>query len=234
MRPEAEFHTIIAAQVAAPSRRNEVTTARLTRELHQVLTATLEAQGVDPSHLHQIDQGDSVFYLMPAEFAPRAAIDPLVRDLGTELRMHRETSSPAHRLRLQVAVNTGMLHHEPSGAYSGTPLVECARLLDAAVGREMLTEHPEADLVLLLTDTVYRDVVASGSSLSPGVFQPIEFSTKETRRTAWAYLPGVVPKPGPGPRRSDVSYDVGGHHLGGSVIGEAAGPPPGPEFPTDR
>jgi hypothetical protein len=73
------------------------------------------------------------------------------------------------------------------------PLTECARLLDADAGRDLLAGHPEADLVLLLTDPFYRDVAGSGTSLGPDAFQRISLSAGDTDRTAWAYLPGCVP-----------------------------------------
>lgn len=194
VRLEPRHHTIIATDVAKSSSRTDALMVRMRRDLREILSETLERQGLDPARLTRIDDGDGYRYLIPADVAPpHAALDPFIGRLGIELRMHREAASEANRLRLRVAVHSGLLYVEPDGACTGVPLKDCARLLDADAGRELLTAHPEADLVLLVTDPFYRDVVGSGTTLDPNAFQPIRVSVKETDRTGWAYLPHVVP-----------------------------------------
>jgi len=194
VRLEPRHHTIIATDVAKSSSRTDALMGRMRRDLREILSETLERQGLDPARLTRIDDGDGYRYLIPADVAPpHAALDPFIGRLGIELRMHREAASEANRLRLRVAVHSGLLYAEPDGAYTGVPLKDCARLLDADAGRELLTAYPGADLVLLVTDPFYRDVVGSGTTLDPAVFRPIRVSVKETDRTGWAYLPHVVP-----------------------------------------
>jgi hypothetical protein len=194
VRLEPQHHTIIATDVARSSSRNDALLVRMRRDLREILAGTLERQGLDPARLTRIDDGDGYRYLIPAAVAPpHAALDPFIGRLGIELRMHREAASEAHRLRLRVAVHSGLLYAEPDGACTGVPLKDCARLLDADAGRDLLTAHPEADLVLLVTEPFYREVVGSGASLDPNAFRPIRVSVKETDRAGWAYLPGVAP-----------------------------------------
>jgi hypothetical protein len=191
VRLEPKHHTIIATGVAEPGGRTGAV-------LREILSETLERRGLDPAGL--AGTGDGFRYLIPSDVArPHAAFDPFVGELATGLRAHRE----AGRLRLRVAVHSGVLYAEPGGAYTGVPLTECARLLEADAGRDLLAGHPEADLVLLLTDPFYRDVVGSGTSpgrgasCNPGAsfnadaFRPI--LVDESDRKAWAYVSDVVP-----------------------------------------
>jgi len=182
VRLEPKHHTIIATDVAKSSGRNDALMVRMRRDLREILSETLERQGLDPARLTRVDDGDGYRYLVPADVAPpHAALDPFIGRLGIELRMHR------------VAVHSGLLYAEPEGTYTGVPLKDCARLLDADAGRDLLAAHPEADLVLLVTDPFYREVVGSGASLDPNAFRAIRVSVKETDRTGWAYLPNVAP-----------------------------------------
>jgi class 3 adenylate cyclase len=201
---------MIATDVERSSGRNDALLVRMRRDLREILSETLERQGLDPARLTRIDEGDGYRYLIPADVAPpHAALDPFVARLGIELRMHRESASEANRLRLRVAVHSGLLYAEPGGSYTGVPLKDCARLLDADAGRELLAGHPEADLVLLLTDSFYRDVVGSGTSLDPDAFRPIRIAVKETDRAGWAYLPNVAPHASaPAPSRPPAGSGV--------------------------
>lgn len=225
VRLRPKYHTIIATDVAKSGGRTDASLMRMRRDLREILAGTLELQGLDPERLTSIDDGDGYRYLIPADVAPpQAALDPFVGRLGIELRMHREAASETHRLRLRVAVHSGLLYAEPEGTWTGVPLKDCARLLDADAGRNLLADHPAADLVLLLTDPFYRDVVGSGTTLDPTAFQPIQVSVKETDRTGWAYLPDVTPAAPPPPPASPVGPQSGvwitGDH---NTIREATG-----------
>jgi hypothetical protein len=192
-------HTIIATDVEKSSSRTDALLVRMRRDLREILGAVLGRQGLDPRRLTSIDDGDGFRYLLPASVPPHAALDPFVQRLGIELRMHREAASAANRLRLRLAVHSGLLFAEDGGTYTGTPLRDTARLLDAEAGRELLRGHPAADLVVLVSDSYFHEVVESGTSLDPAAFQRIRVRVKETDRDAWAYLPGVIAPPEPAP-----------------------------------
>ena len=121
-----------------------------------------------------------------------AALDPFIPNLATELRLHRTASSATNRLRLRVAVHTGLLHSEPAGAWTGTPLRDLARLLDADAVRQALRDTPETDLVLVVSQLVYDTVVRHGYTLDPAGFRPVRVQVKETDETAWVHIPGTV------------------------------------------
>ncbi|GIE94631.1 hypothetical protein [Paractinoplanes rishiriensis] len=193
MRQKALFHTILATDVAKSGSRNDNLLLRMRADLRRILGDTLSEQGIDLASRTVLDDGDGFRVLLPAGIPPHALLDPFLSGLGIELRQHREASSTTNRLRLRVGLHIGLLHAEQGGSYTGQPLVDLARLLDAPAGRALLDDNPGADLVVLLTDVFYQEVVAGGMSLDPAWFGRIPVQVKETDRLAWAYLPGIPP-----------------------------------------
>jgi hypothetical protein len=198
VRADPLFHTILSTDVAKSSGRNDNLLFRMRADLRNILDDTLRRQRFDVEDVTWLDDGDGFRLIAPAGIAPHALVGPFVDQLGVELRAHREAAASANRLRLRVALHSGLLFREPSGSFFGTPLKDCARLLDADAGRRLLDDHPQADLVLLLTDVFYRDVVLSGTTRDPATFQRIEIKVKETDAYGWAYVPSVTPPPPPG------------------------------------
>jgi hypothetical protein len=201
-------------------------------DLREMLADTLSRQNIDETAPTTLDDGDGFRLLLPSTIPPHSLLDPFLSRLGIELRAHRAASNEANRLRLRVALHSGLLFREPSGSYAGTALKDCARLLDAQAGRDLLTENPGADMVVLLTDFFHQEVVAGGRSLDPGWFQRIQIKVKETNRYGWAYVPGVPPPPGegkpsldkpqpqpPSPSSSSVTVNVKGDSAINTIVG---------------
>jgi len=184
-------HTIIAIDVARSGPRTDPLLLRMRADLRQVLEDTLRRQDLDLGRLTVGDLGDGYRLLLPASISPRAALDPFVANLATELRLHGQASSDANRMRLRVVIHTGLLHPELDGSWAGGALKECARLLDAPAAREILDAVPAADLVVVVSHTLYDTVIRHGYTVDPAAFRRIRVQVKETDEDAWAYVPGV-------------------------------------------
>ena len=188
-------HTIIATDVAKSGSRNDVLIVRMRADLRRMLKDVLAQQAVDMDAQAVADLGDGYRLLLPASISPGSALNPFVANLANALRLHREASSEAHRIRLRVVVHSGLLHPEADGSWAGTPLKEAARLLEAPVGRLFLDAFPSADMVLLVSQTIYDTVVRHGYTLDPQLFERVEVEVKETRESAWVHVPGSGPAP---------------------------------------
>ncbi|MEU4619995.1 hypothetical protein AB0G04_08435 [Actinoplanes sp. NPDC023801] len=230
MSQDPLFHSIVATDVEKSGDRGDNLLLQMRTDLWRILTGTLTRQGIDVTTLTTLDDGDGYRFLLPASIPPHSLIEPFLGRLGIELRRHREAASAANRLRLRVAVHSGLLYRESGGSYTGTPLKDCARLLDAPAGRELLAGYPDADMVVLLSDAFHGDVIAGGTSLDPAWFRRIPITVKEADRHGWAYLPGVVPprepeppapagpRPAPVPSRSSaVNIRMGGSNNANSI-----------------
>lgn len=188
-------HTIVAIDVESSGTRNDSLLLQMRADLRRIIQHSLNRQSIAMTDVTVSDLGDGYRVLLPATVTPMAALDPLVPNLATELRLHRATSSVANRLRLRVAVHTGLLQPEPDGTWTGTPLRESTRLLDADAARRVLRETLEANLVLVVSQTLYDTVIRHGYALDPASFRRFRLRAKETDEAAWLYVPGIALPP---------------------------------------
>jgi hypothetical protein len=196
MHLEPEHHTIVAMDVAGSGHRDDLLQLRMRADLREIVAETLATQSLDLDLLPQTDLGDGI-RLMIERVSPVALLDPFVPNLAAALRRHRKTASHAARLRLRIAITTGLLHRD-GGGWAGAPLVECARMLDAAPVRQAMAADDHADLVLVVSRAVYEGVVRHGYGPDPDTFHPVDIAEKETRTTVWIHVPGYRVSPGRG------------------------------------
>ncbi|MEO3825281.1 hypothetical protein ABGB11_15995 [Actinomadura sp. B10D3] len=99
----------------------------------------------------------------------------------------------APRLRLRLAFHHGTMIDGPLGPAGQAPIV-VSRLLDAAPLRAYLTEHPDRDLALVVSDSLFKDVVGSGfCAVDPADFIGLEVEIKEKTYRGYIYHAEPVP-----------------------------------------
>ncbi|WP_018504452.1 hypothetical protein [Parafrankia discariae] len=94
-----------------------------------------------------------------AVFPPGIDEGRVVSDFVRELRrtLARVNARPAPRLRLRVALHQGITRVDEQG-YGGRAIVKAGRLRDADVLDRELAEHPESDLVLIVSGELFDDL----------------------------------------------------------------------------
>jgi hypothetical protein len=74
--------------------------------------------------------------------------------------------------------------------FGGNTIIEVSRLLDSDTIRQAVADHPDRDLVVLVSDQLYRWVVGEGH---PGLddirFDQVHVSAKKFTATAWLWAP---------------------------------------------
>src|SRR5438034_2957704 len=165
MRRKPVHHTIVAMDVAGSGHRDDRLQLRMRADLREMVSEALPDDSLS-TVADCTDLGDGLRLIVPACVSPAVLLDPLVPRLATALRHHRKAASAAARLRLRVAIHTGLLHRDAAG-WAGQPLVTCARMLDATPVRRLLAAVDDADLILVVSDTVYGSVVRHGCGLEP-------------------------------------------------------------------
>jgi hypothetical protein len=188
-------HTVVAIDVAGSGGRDDLLQLRMRADLRAIVAEVLTRQGLDLSTMHHTDLGDGMRLIVPPEVSPSALLDPFVPHLAAALRQHRRASSETAGLRLRVAVHMGLLHRD-DGGWAGAPLVTCARMLDASPVRRVLAAENRADLVLVVSETVYDGVVRHGYGLDPAAFGQVRMVEKETAAPVWIHVPGYPYPPG--------------------------------------
>lgn len=204
-------YTIVVMDVAGSGGADDRQQLRMREDLRAVLADVLERMPFDPSVVYQQDQGDGMRLVVPAEVSPRFLLDPFVPCLAAALREHRTVVAAQRRLRVRLAVHLGLLHQDDVG-WAGAPLVHSARLLDAVPVRRTLTANPDADVVLVISESMYDAVARHGYGLDVATYQQAQITVKETRCTAWIAVPGCTDPAWPDPDDT-AAASVGGLDL---------------------
>ena len=89
-------------------------------------------------------------------------------------------SGANHSVTRHFARWTDCLVELADNGFAGAAVVATARLLNACQLYDALAAHPDADLVLLLSDDVFRSTVAGGhTTLSTDDFTHVSVQVKE-------------------------------------------------------
>jgi DNA-binding CsgD family transcriptional regulator len=174
------------------------------RQIAGVLASALGEARVAPGSYEMQAQGDGGLALLPAVDGvdePRLIVS-LIDALDSGLRRVNEDLALRPPIRLRVALDEGGVYRTVHG-YAGPSVTAVRRLCDAAGVRSMLRASG-AQLVVVVTDHLYRGILAH----APGrTFIPVSLTTKQPDTLAWACLPGTPltaarePR-GPGPLTS--------------------------------
>jgi hypothetical protein len=136
------------------------------------------------------DRGDGALVVVPPSITATGVIDPLPERLASLVRRHNHVSCAAAHIQLRAAAHLGPVDHDGHG-FVGIDVDFLFRMLDARALRRTLI-NTRADLALIVSEYVYRNVVCRHPSLiSPAAFRLIRFQVKGTRARAWTYLPSA-------------------------------------------
>src|SRR6266536_2249312 len=197
MRGEPIYRGILGIDIEGFNRPEwtDPTRARLRARLHRLVDRAIAVAEIALSSTVRTDTGDGLWLLVSSEVSTARLLHPLVSRLASGLAGDNQQVPAAERLRLRVAVHAGEVLHDPYG-HTGASFNHAARLLDAEATRAVLAASPTADVVLVVSDTVYEGVARHGyEGIDPAGWQPIRIHAKETTTRAWVHLPGLATQP---------------------------------------
>jgi hypothetical protein len=198
---------IVAADVHRYSTRDPLGQIDAQQALLDALTSAADAIGLDRSLWHRQPQGDAELAILPPETDEAAVVADLPRELAIRLRRQNRMLKTDVRLRLRVAMHCGMLHMGALG-YPGPAPVETCRLLDAQALRQALAETGDADLALIVSEQLFKDIVVPGyRGLRPELFRQVLVVVKEYSGNGYITLPGLSTVP-PGDSPGDSQPDL--------------------------
>jgi hypothetical protein len=162
------------------------------RAQHTLVTVIRDACAAArlPRKFAQVN-GDGVLIIAPSGIDETRTIPDLIRALQVALDQENRMLSDDARIRLRMAFAEGTIVPGPAGP-AGRAVIECFRLLDSPPARHSLGEYPLADLAVIVSDGLYRDVIEQGfRSLQPSRFQCVDCSVpaKGFHAQAWVYVP---------------------------------------------
>lgn len=166
------------------------------RMLDQILSEAANAAGLNRQQWQTAPGGDGELAVLPADVDMVAVVGRFVSELDDHLATFNDDRVPAMKIRLRVAMHIDTVKPSTFG-YAGPGLVVLSRLLDAKPLREALAGAADANLALLVSDSVFRKVVESGfGALRPRRFAEIavDIPAKAFSQTAYLYIPGAAPE----------------------------------------
>ncbi|MFE7548629.1 nucleotidyl cyclase domain-containing protein [Streptomyces gardneri] len=189
--------------------------------------------GVEPGTYHQEDRGDGILAALRPDMPPRLMVGRWIDTLYESLRAHNTGRSP--RLRLRIGMNAGLVVQDRHGLV-GRAVDLAARLCDSPTAKRIMAEAPDVDLLVVVSDWLYGNVVAEGGRyVEPDHYRRARIRSKETDEAAWFHVPRRAAPPLIGPEGevvpggADTGRRVPGVGSGAGVgPGPAGGPPPPP------
>lgn len=163
--------SIIAVDVEASTRRNNVQRGRLRADMYDLLENTLTSSGI-PQELRDgyMDRGDGAMVLVhPDDRIPKPL---LVNRFIPMLRDALAAHTPDRQFRLRVALHAGDVHFDRRGQF-GEDLDLTFRLLEAPELKAQLASSTEP-LALVVSDQMHRSAVRHGyDGIDASAFQPL-------------------------------------------------------------
>ncbi|MEU0449354.1 hypothetical protein [Streptomyces tendae] len=236
----------LAADVEQYSRLDTRTQAAVQSELVRLLNEAAALAGLDRAAWKRQPQGDLEFAVLPETTPEDAVLGPFIHHLAVRLG-DRNARPAAQRVRLRLAVDTGVVADAALG-HAGPAPVAVARYVNALQLKAVLATVTAADLAVIVSDQLYKDVVRSGQrDLDPVHYVRVHVREKEFGGYGWIRVPGHAlddvrsalakapePKPSPdagAPSRTALSQyvhqgvAVGRDVVGGLTVGLPVSPP---------
>ncbi|MEV6623340.1 hypothetical protein AB0M83_03815 [Amycolatopsis sp. NPDC051106] len=181
------YGLVVAVDVEGFSGMGILDQAAVSLRLEEVLDRAAEGAGLVRAGWLRQPRGDGELAVLPADSDVSRVVADFVDEVVEELG---RGSRP--RPRLRISMHHGALTAGVFGPI-GDALVVACRLLDADSVRETLARHPGEDVVLVVSQRLYEDVVATRfRGLRPDRFRPVAERVKG--RTYSGYVCAGSPK----------------------------------------
>jgi hypothetical protein len=184
----------IAADIENYSRFNNLEAARVQERFTEVLRCARRQAGLPRYEVDVQQSGDGQFLVLPPGLDESSIIPDFVTGLSAALRESNVNLVTHLRLRLRVAMHRGLLKPGHNG-WVGNSAIAVHRFLESTSIRSALAGRPGAGFGLIVSDTLYQDVIAHGyPGLMPTWFHRTVVNGRQRIFTekAWVYLGGCV------------------------------------------
>lgn len=206
----------LAVDIEKYSARGNADMVRLQRVLLRTLRTACARAGVDWERCGRQAQGDGYLLVMEPGIDEARVVPMLLEGLAEGLATANAADAVPRRpaaasdpgttaprdIRMRASLHQGIVHEADSG-YAGSAVVALFRVLDSGPVRQALARASSTHLVVAFSDTLYKDLVATGYvGLSGEGFDRAEIyvEAKHFKAVAWIH----TGRTGPGtPSRSD-------------------------------
>ncbi|MEV4948728.1 hypothetical protein [Streptomyces sp. NPDC053755] len=163
-------------------------------DLVRVLEEAAALSGLDRTAWERQPQGDQEFAVLPVDTPEPVVLGDFVRHLTERLAVRNANRAVPERMRLRLAMDTGVARTAALG-YAGPAPVALARYLNADQLKRVLAGVDSTDLALIVSDRLYQDVVRlRGQGLDPRAYVKAHIRQKEFTGYGWIHVPEHGPE----------------------------------------
>ncbi|MFJ6351564.1 hypothetical protein ACIQKB_19050 [Streptomyces sp. NPDC092046] len=192
------IHRLVVFGDVVGSGRLGMDEKRLTRAaMYEAFGEAYASVGIEPGTVHQEDRGDGILAALRPDVPPTLVVGRWIDTLYESLREHN--TGRRAPLRMRVGMNAGLVLDDGRGLVGRAVDLAC-RLCDSARAKQIMADAPDVDLLIVVSDWLYRNVVVEGGRyVEPTHYRRAAVVSKETDEDAWFHVPRR-PEPPTGPR----------------------------------
>jgi hypothetical protein len=184
------------------SRRNNVLQHRAQLAFRRIMDDATTDVGLDRVDWLIQQGGDGELAILPPGTSERTVAAKLAPVADRLLREHNQGLAPEAKVRLRLAVHQGLVHLDGANGFPSDAVVHVCRLVDSPQLKQALREFPGADVALVVSDSLYHEVIEHYRDLRPEHFLEVRAAIpdKGFSAPAWIYVPGenaADARPGP-------------------------------------
>ncbi|GAA4513949.1 hypothetical protein GCM10023191_081790 [Actinoallomurus oryzae] len=188
--------------------RTDLDRHKIRTALYEGLRRSFDDSDVPYDGCYREDRGDGALVVVPPSVDTALLLTSVTARLRAEVRRHNDVSIEPARMRLRLAVHTGIARSDAEGLV-GTAVNHAFRILEAPHLKEIL-RLTGAELALITSERVHDDVIRHGLGLvNPAEYHRIELRVKETVTSAWITVPGLAAPVRPVPAAPPTITDAG-------------------------
>ncbi|MGW1175056.1 hypothetical protein ACWD4P_15190 [Kitasatospora sp. NPDC002543] len=221
---DAVYQLVVSVDVRRSGAYDDSGKTRMRGQLYAVLDRAFAEAGVPAPAVHREDRGDGILAALGPDIPPARILGVWANEVQEQLR--RLNAGLRMPLGLRVGLHVGPVTRDAQGI-SGHAVDLACRLADADTARRVL-DRDGADLVVIVSDSLYREVVCHGGRfVDPEDYGPALLRLKDGTTPAWVRLPGR-PRPAPLPEDGGPAESDPGGPSDGPSDGPSGEPPRGP------
>jgi hypothetical protein len=155
---------------------------RIRRGMYCAIERAFAAAEIQWAGCRQVDLGDGVLVLAPAQISKTLFADMLLEALADELVAHNSVHLPPERIRLRLVLHAGEVSYDDHGV-TGSSILHAQELLDAPELKQALAET-KAVLAVIASDWIFDEVIRHSEQSSAAAYRFVDTAG----RRAWIRL----------------------------------------------
>jgi class 3 adenylate cyclase len=181
------FRFLIAIDVEGFSQRDTAEQRRVQDDLEHAMSQAAADTGLDRKRWYRQPGGDGELAVLPEDADGLALVADYPRKLASSIARVNHEGKGGRRLRVRMGIHHGAVAPGPFGPV-GAP-VAISRLVDAEPVRQFLRQRTDLDIALIVSDTVYSEVIQSGlHDLNPEDFRRTAIRAKGITYVGYLHL----------------------------------------------